>query len=76
MGKYADQFKQAAEEKDKSEESDAARSAKRAAGAKDHKRLNVKLPPALHQEFKVETTKRGESMSDAITRFIREYVST
>jgi hypothetical protein len=38
------------------------------------KRMNVNLPPELHNSFKSITAAQGQNMTDVLIQFVREYV--
>ena len=47
-----------------------------AEGTEPKKRLNVKLPESLHEQFREQCESEGRSMTWVITQFIEGYVST
>lgn len=40
-----------------------------------HDQLNLRLPVKLHQDFKVEVTKRGKTESEVVRDYIVKYLA-
>lgn len=79
MSDRAKGFKQAAKRKQEGEGYAEKKEAEEAATGEEvepKKRLNVKLPERLHEEFKAKCEAEGRTMSWVVIEAVRDYVST
>lgn len=67
---------QAKRKKAESHSPDAPKAAAEATGQEEEKRLNVRVPAGLYDQFREMTEQEGRNMSWYVKQWIKDYVST